>query len=85
VLVVSDEIHSGIVRHGYVDVGPFAGSVRVCVAKRRRGGWVHFPLPLPVSRATPLRIPSLVIAAPARTSEAATAEERALVNGTAAR
>jgi len=85
VLVISDEMHSAIVRHGYVDVGPCAGSIRVCVAKRRRIGWVHFPVPLPVSRAKPSsRIPALVIAAPARTSEGATADELSLVTGTAA-
>ena len=82
VLVVSDEIHSGIVRHGYVDVGPYAGSVRVSVAKRRRRGWVHFPLPLPVSRVKPSsRVHALVIAAPG-TSGTATADELALVTAT---
>ena len=46
VLVVSEEIHSGIVRHGYVDAGPFVRSVNVRVAKRRRRGWVHIPVPV---------------------------------------
>ena len=82
VLVVSDEIHSGIVRHGYVDVGPYAGSVRVSVAKRRRRGWVHFPLPLPLSRVKPSsRVHPLVIAAPGTSGEA-TADELALVTAT---
>jgi hypothetical protein len=92
VLVVSEEIHYGIVRHGYVDVGPYVRSVRVCVAKRYRRGWVHFPAPVPGERmlpagraTTPLRIPALVIAAPARKSEEATADELALVSGPAAR
>ena len=77
VLVISDEIHSAIVRHGYADVGPYAGSIRVNVAKRRRTGRVHFPVPLPVSQAKPTsRVPALVIAAPARTSEGAMADER---------
>jgi hypothetical protein len=86
VLVVSDEIHHAIIRHGYVDVGPYAGSVRVSVAKRYRRGRVHFPAPLPAARAKPpLRIPALVIAPPSRTSEGAAADELALVNGRVAR
>jgi hypothetical protein len=69
VLVVSDEIHSGIVRHGYVDVGPYAGSIRVSVAKRRRIGRVYFPLPLPDDRAKPpSNVSPLVIATPTRTA-----------------
>jgi hypothetical protein len=90
VLVISEEIHNGIVRHGYVDVGPFVRSVRVCVAKRWRRGWVHFPVPVPGERVlpasgamAPLRVPALVIAASPRTSEGAAADELALVSGTA--
>ena len=40
VLVVSEEIHSAIVRHGYVDVGPQVRSVSVRVARRLRRGRV---------------------------------------------
>ena len=70
---------------GYVDVGPYAGSVRVSVAKRRRRGWVHFPLPVPVSRVKPSsRVHSLVIAAPGTSGEA-TADQLALVTATEGR
>ena len=86
VLVVSEEIHYGIVRHGYVDVGLYVRSVRVRVAERCRRGRVHFPVPLPVSPARPSsRIPALVIAPPSRISEGAAADELALVNGRVAR
>jgi hypothetical protein len=69
VLVISDEIHSGIVRHGYGGLGPCAGSIRVPVAKRRRTGWVHFPVPLPADRAKPpSNVSPLVIATPTRTA-----------------
>jgi len=43
VLVISDEIYSGIVWHGYVDANAYAPMVRVCVANRRHRGWVHVP------------------------------------------
>jgi hypothetical protein len=69
VLVVSDVIHFGIVRHGYVDGGPYEQSVYVRVGGRRWRGWVNFPAParaermLTTGRAkTPLRSPPLVIA-----------------------
>jgi hypothetical protein len=45
VLVVSDEIHSGIVRHGYVAAVTYAPLVWVLVGNRRHRGWVHIPLP----------------------------------------
>lgn len=56
VLVISEEIHSAIVRHEYVDIGPQVSSVRVRVGRLRRG-LVHVPVPasaegtLPVTRA----------------------------------
>lgn len=53
VLVLSEEIHSGIVRHGYVDVGPYVQSVSVSVGERRRRGRVHLPLPALAVRAYP--------------------------------
>src|SRR5271165_997255 len=52
VLVVSEEIHSAIVRHGYVDVGPQVRSVSVRVVRQRRGR-VHIPVPAPAERARP--------------------------------
>ncbi|HEX6509704.1 MAG TPA: hypothetical protein VF221_18910 [Chloroflexota bacterium] len=68
VLVVSEEIHSGIVRHGYVD-GAYRPLVRVRVGYRQHRGWVHIPdagegasteaVPLP---ARPVRSPALTIA-----------------------
>ena len=45
VLVISDEIHSGIVRHGYVAAVTYSPLVWVRVANRRRRGWVHIPAP----------------------------------------
>ena len=45
VLVVSDEIHSGIVCHGYVDSDTYRPLVRVRVANRNHRGWVHIPDP----------------------------------------
>jgi len=43
VLVISDEIYSGIVWHGYVDANAYLPMVRVSVANRRHRGWVHVP------------------------------------------
>ncbi len=43
VLVISDEIYSGIVWHGYVDANAYLPIVRVTVANRRHRGWVHVP------------------------------------------
>jgi hypothetical protein len=45
VLVVSEEIWAGIVRHGYVDGGPYRQRVQVTVGERRRRGRVHLPVP----------------------------------------
>jgi class 3 adenylate cyclase len=45
VLVISDEIYSGIVRHGYVDASTYFPLVRVRVGNRRCRGWVHVPAP----------------------------------------
>jgi hypothetical protein len=53
VLVVSEEIHTGIVRHGYVDIGPQVQSVTVVMAERRRRGWVHVPPPALAVRGHP--------------------------------
>jgi hypothetical protein len=43
VLVISDEIYSGIVRHGYVDARSYRPVAGVQVARRRHRGWVHVP------------------------------------------
>lgn len=45
VLVVSDEIFTGIIRHGYVSGGPYEQAVRVRVAGRVHRGWVHLSVP----------------------------------------
>jgi hypothetical protein len=45
VLVVSDEIHSAIVCHGYVPADSYLPLVRVHVGGRRHRGWVHVPAP----------------------------------------
>ena len=45
VLVVSEEIFSGVVRQGYVDGGPYEQRVRVRVGSRQRRGWVNIPVP----------------------------------------
>lgn len=45
VLVVSDEIHSGIVAHGYVNSGTYRPLVRIRVASKQHRGWVHIPDP----------------------------------------
>jgi hypothetical protein len=44
VLVISEEIHSGIVCQGYVDGGSYRPLVRVRVGRRFHRGWVHIPL-----------------------------------------
>jgi hypothetical protein len=80
VLVVSAEIHSAIVRQGYVDGGPYEQSVSVRFAERRLHGWVNIPVPAPAERTlpadrskTPLRAASLAIALPPPQPEGATA------------
>jgi hypothetical protein len=45
VLVVSEEIYSGIVSHGYMDSDTYRPLVRVRVANKRRRGWLHIPDP----------------------------------------
>lgn len=48
VLVVSDEIYSGIVWHGYVDASTYFPRVRVRVGSRLHCGWLHVPAPAAV-------------------------------------
>jgi len=45
VLVISEDIYSSVVRHGYdgIDNGAFHQLVRVRVAGRRYPGWIHLP------------------------------------------
>jgi hypothetical protein len=45
VLVISDEIHSGIVCHGYLDASTYF-PIWARVGKRRNRGWVHVPVPV---------------------------------------
>jgi hypothetical protein len=63
VLVISNEIYSGIVCQGYVDPDTYHPLVRVGVGKRRHRGWVH----IPPSAAAP------VLAGPVRGSRSASA------------
>ena len=79
-LVVSEEIWGGIVRHGYVDGGPYQQRVQVKVGERRRRGRVHLPvparsdLPILVPRArTPLTLGSRPVASLAGPADRATA------------
>jgi hypothetical protein len=44
VLVISDEIHSGIVCHGYADASAYF-PIWARVGKRRHRGWVNVPVP----------------------------------------
>jgi hypothetical protein len=53
VLVVSEEIHSGIVCQGYLNGGTYRPLVRVRVANRQHRGWVHVPDP----GAAPIALP----------------------------
>jgi hypothetical protein len=71
VLVMSEWIHSGIIRHGYVDLGPSVRSVSVRMAQQRWRGRVHLPAPIPAEQTRPngrtkasLRAASLAIAPP---------------------
>jgi hypothetical protein len=43
VLVVSEEIYSGIIAHGYVDDCEYRQAVRVRVTGKQHRGWVHVP------------------------------------------
>jgi hypothetical protein len=43
VLVISEEIHSGIVAQGYIETGSYHPGVRVRVGNRQHRGWVHVP------------------------------------------
>jgi hypothetical protein len=45
VLVISDEIHSGIVCHGYMNASAYF-PIWARVGQRRQRGWVHVPAPV---------------------------------------
>jgi hypothetical protein len=56
VLVISEEIFTGVVRHGYVGTGGYGPAVRVRVGERHRRGRLHIPVPAKAGRqATTLR------------------------------
>jgi hypothetical protein len=87
VLVISEEIFSGIVRHGYVDEGRYERRVHVQVADRRRRGRVQIPVPAdhggpPVSRRTSTvrSAPPLAIARMDDMSRKAAAKHLPMVN-----
>jgi class 3 adenylate cyclase len=58
VLVVSEEISTAIVRHGYVSPGRCGPAVRVRVGERLRRGRVHIPVPADADRPPVLRLVS---------------------------
>jgi hypothetical protein len=43
ILIVSDEIFAGIIRHGYIDGGRYEPCVRIRVADRSYKGWIQIP------------------------------------------
>jgi hypothetical protein len=55
VLVVSEEILTAIVRHGYVSPGRCGPAVRVRVGERLRRGRVHIPVPADADRPAAIR------------------------------
>lgn len=55
VLVVSEEIFSAVVRHGYVAAGGYEPAVRVQVGEQRRRGRVHIPVPANTGHPATLR------------------------------
>ncbi len=57
VLVVSEEIFAGVVRHRYIDGGRYEPLVRVRVAERQRRGWIHIPAPASPDHMVALRRP----------------------------
>ena len=77
VLVISDQIHSGIVCQGYVDASTYLPLVWVHVADRRYRGWVHIPAPVASAMAAGLA-PGSRAAGASVSSAPAIADERAL-------
>lgn len=66
VLVVSEAIFIGIVRHRYVDACGYKPLVRIRVAERSHRGWVHFPAPGTPDRLPAIRGPEVPLLAPPR-------------------
>lgn len=54
-LVVSEEIFSGIIRHGYVAAGPYQQQVQVRVGERQRRGRIYLPVPASSDLPVPIR------------------------------
>jgi len=85
VLVVSDEIYSAVVRHGYVDAGTYCPLAHVRVAGRPHRGWVHIPSAAPVSatvsKAPAVRTPLGRRAGALGQAALAITEQRALLLG----
>jgi hypothetical protein len=75
-LVVSDEIYSGIVAHGYTAGDTYRPLVRVRVADRWRRGWVRIPAPA-VAAAAVAAVPVRQPADAPRAAAFALADERA--------
>lgn len=82
VLVVSEEIFSAVVRHGYIAAGVYEPAVRVRVGEQHRRGRVHIPVPAATDRlaairrarglllpTTPLSIPALSGRVPAQPTD----------------
>lgn len=66
VLVISEAIFTGIVRHQYVDPDGYEPLVRVRVAELSHRGWVRLPVPDTRDRLAAVRRPSYPQLAPAR-------------------
>ena len=66
VLVVSETIFVGVVRHRYVDAGEYEPLVRVRVAERRHRGWIHLPTPYAPDRVAAIRRPESPLLLPRR-------------------
>ncbi len=76
VLVVSEAIFAGIIRHGYIDGGRYEPLVRVRIAERQHRGWVHLPAPSGPNLVVTIRRPEGPLPAPARGIASAGAPRR---------
>jgi hypothetical protein len=74
VLVVSEEMFLGILRHGYVDAGPYQQRVHVLVGHARRHGRLHIPVAARSDLLVPMPRVPLASPAPAIASLAAAPE-----------
>lgn len=66
VLVISEAIFIGIVRHHYVDADGYEPLVRVRVAELSHRGWVHFPAPQAPDRPAAIRGQEIPVLTPPR-------------------